>query len=534
MVGWLKPVVLLPAVAVSGLTPSQIEALIAHELAHVRRHDYFVNLLQAAVETLLFYHPAVWWVSKQVRAEREHCCDDLAVGVCDRLVYVSALSDLAAMSVPRTALAATGGSLLTRVKRILGPGDSPASSGGGAWIPTLVALVIIGAAAPAVISNATSDASSAARTHNVAVIESQSGVPGGVPRGVSRGVPGGVPAGVPGGVSGGVPGGVPGGVAEAWAIDQSALTERDLLVLMEQLKQLANDEQLKRELERIDHAHTRLEVETTQRLESAKLELDGLQKQHIRLKQMYEKGLVNADVLEQLEQRMREVELTMKQAREQMELQIKDLMLTQQALVSNKALAEQAREIREREMSREQLAELDRRLRELDLAKRQSEIVKQKFTESSDEQRAARERVAGLEQQLREYRMALEQYQRALELDEAGQREARARATRGRAEYRLREEELVAEAGPAIGATETIRSGDVMSVEISGEDDLPRAYTVRSDGTVRLPILGSIKVAGLTTQQAGQTIAKQVSRVNSSAKVHVSVRRPRTEERRQR
>ncbi len=79
MVGWLKPVVLLPAAAMSGLTIQQIEALLAHELAHVRRHDYLVNLLQSVVETLLFYHPAVWWMSRQVRAEREHCCDDLAL-----------------------------------------------------------------------------------------------------------------------------------------------------------------------------------------------------------------------------------------------------------------------------------------------------------------------------------------------------------------------------------------------------------------------------------------------------------------------
>ncbi len=123
MVGWLKPVVLLPASTIAGLAPAQVEALIAHELAHVRRHDYLVNLLQAIVETLLFYHPGVWWVSNQVRIEREHCCDDLAVGVCDRLVYVTALADLAAITAtPRVALAANGGSLLGRVRRILGSG----------------------------------------------------------------------------------------------------------------------------------------------------------------------------------------------------------------------------------------------------------------------------------------------------------------------------------------------------------------------------------------------------------------------------
>jgi len=146
MVGWLKPVVLLPASAMAGLAPTQIEALIAHELAHVRRHDYLVNLLQSVVETLLFYHPAVWWVSKRVRAEREHCCDDLVVGVCDRLAYVTALADLAAMVVPpRVALAASDGSLLERVRRILGvdPDNRLAASGSVSGLLALLAASLL-------------------------------------------------------------------------------------------------------------------------------------------------------------------------------------------------------------------------------------------------------------------------------------------------------------------------------------------------------------------------------------------------------
>src|SRR2546422_656218 len=82
VIGWLRPVILLPASALTGLTPLQLDALVAHELAHVRRYDYLVNLIQSVIETLLFYHPAVWWASQQVREEREHCCDDLAVVVC--------------------------------------------------------------------------------------------------------------------------------------------------------------------------------------------------------------------------------------------------------------------------------------------------------------------------------------------------------------------------------------------------------------------------------------------------------------------
>src|SRR5262249_6304948 len=79
--GWRRPVVLLPVAVVSGLPPAAIEAILAHELAHVRRHDYLVNALQSAAEALLFYHPAVWWVSRVIRAEREHASDDRAVAV---------------------------------------------------------------------------------------------------------------------------------------------------------------------------------------------------------------------------------------------------------------------------------------------------------------------------------------------------------------------------------------------------------------------------------------------------------------------
>lgn len=147
VVGWVRPVVILPAAAVSGLSPAQIEAILAHELAHVRRHDYLVNLLQAVAETLLFYHPAVWWLSAQVREEREHCCDDMAVAACgDRLVYVSALAELAAYgSGHGLAVAATDGSLLARVRRILGR-PHPAHEAAPAWVPVvLVGLVVLAA-----------------------------------------------------------------------------------------------------------------------------------------------------------------------------------------------------------------------------------------------------------------------------------------------------------------------------------------------------------------------------------------------------
>ena len=123
MIGWLRPVVLWPPALLSGLSVEQFEALLAHELAHVRRHDYLVNLLQTAIETLLFYHPAVWWLSRRIRHERECCCDDLAVSACgNRLSYARALANLEEHRSParQLALAADGGRLLTRIRRILG------------------------------------------------------------------------------------------------------------------------------------------------------------------------------------------------------------------------------------------------------------------------------------------------------------------------------------------------------------------------------------------------------------------------------
>lgn len=149
VIGWIRPVVLLPASALSGLAPSQIEALLAHELAHIRRHDYLVNLFQTAIETVLFYHPAVWWIGRQIRAERENCCDDLAVAVCgDALVYVRALTELEKIRIatPRLAMAATNGSLLDRVRRLLQPQGDAATSASGThsdWV-TAVAIGLCG------------------------------------------------------------------------------------------------------------------------------------------------------------------------------------------------------------------------------------------------------------------------------------------------------------------------------------------------------------------------------------------------------
>jgi beta-lactamase regulating signal transducer with metallopeptidase domain len=113
-----------------GLTPQQLGAVLAHEIAHIQRYDYLVNILQIMAETLLFYHPAVWWASGRIRHERELCCDDLAVRSCgDALCYARALTTLEKLRAlsPSMAMGSTGGSLFYRIQRLMG--ETPGSAG---------------------------------------------------------------------------------------------------------------------------------------------------------------------------------------------------------------------------------------------------------------------------------------------------------------------------------------------------------------------------------------------------------------------
>jgi beta-lactamase regulating signal transducer with metallopeptidase domain len=145
VVGWLRPAILLPVAALAGLSAEQLEALLAHELAHIRRQDYLVGLLQSAVETVLFYQPAVWWVSHRMRVERELCCDDEAVAACGNPVqYARALTDLAALrSAPVLAQAATGGALFQRISRLVAPsGHGARSSRAAAGVLGVAAMVV--------------------------------------------------------------------------------------------------------------------------------------------------------------------------------------------------------------------------------------------------------------------------------------------------------------------------------------------------------------------------------------------------------
>jgi len=181
-IGWLRPTILLPLGLITGLTPSELDAIIIHELAHIRRHDYLVNLLQTVIETLLFYHPAVWWVSRRIRIERENCCDDWAVAVSgDSLSYARTLTRFGELrhtgerkaTVGQT-VSASGGSLLSRVRRLLpGPRDDAARPrtwlAGGAILATVAFLAVMisymsppaGVASSATAADADADESAA-------------------------------------------------------------------------------------------------------------------------------------------------------------------------------------------------------------------------------------------------------------------------------------------------------------------------------------------------------------------------------------
>ena len=149
-VGFIRPIVLIPASWLTELTPQMIEAIIAHELAHIRRCDLWVNLVQRIIETLLFYHPAVWWLSGRIRLEREMCCDEIAAECFDRELYARSLESVARIGQGNLLMAASinGGKktkLLNRIRYLLGL--SPADAAGNWWAVVLVAMILPFAAA---------------------------------------------------------------------------------------------------------------------------------------------------------------------------------------------------------------------------------------------------------------------------------------------------------------------------------------------------------------------------------------------------
>ena len=144
VVGHIRPVILMPVGLFAGLPPGQIEAILLHELAHIRRHDYLVNVLQRSVECLLFYHPAVWWISRVLRAERENCCDDVVVtmrGNAHEYAVALAALEQNRMSARLPAVAATGGGLMKRIRRLLYP-----KGANNIWAPLFAAAIVVATA----------------------------------------------------------------------------------------------------------------------------------------------------------------------------------------------------------------------------------------------------------------------------------------------------------------------------------------------------------------------------------------------------
>jgi beta-lactamase regulating signal transducer with metallopeptidase domain len=243
VIGWLRPVVLLPATSLTGLSTEQMEMILAHELAHIRRNDFFVNLMQAVVETLLFYHPAVWWISNRIRVEREHCCDDVAVSVSGKpLVYARALTRLEELRVEdaQAFIAANGGSLIGRIRRLAGARDeapnAPSRFVAGAALLTVLLALIIAPSLPIRGQQQKADTPAPKPQASQTTVEVKAGdaaddedsndaetpeaddiddnvVPAIAPRPVIAGIPGGIAGGIEGGIAGGIADGISEGIS---------------------------------------------------------------------------------------------------------------------------------------------------------------------------------------------------------------------------------------------------------------------------------------------------------------------------------
>ena len=240
--GTWKPVVLVPAASLAGIAPRHLEALLAHELAHIRRHDYLVNLLQSAIETLLFYHPAVWWVSHRARVERENCCDDLAIAATGSAkVFARALAELEERRASglRLQTAADGGVLRRRVVRLLGASDRSHSEPFPRQLAGVLALSLLLLTGAAVrISSADGEGSGAAGALLLpSASDAGDGLASGDPQddcgnceltegvagGIRDGIRGGVARGVERGVREAVAGGIRGGIRAVTAVVPTAL-----------------------------------------------------------------------------------------------------------------------------------------------------------------------------------------------------------------------------------------------------------------------------------------------------------------------
>ena len=414
MLGCLRPIIILPPAAVVALPLAQLEALLAHELAHIRRHDYLVNLLQTGVETICFYHPAVWWISREVRRHREHCCDDIAVGVCDRLTYVTALSSLASISTPQFALSAAGGSLRDRVRRLIEPTTHSASPK-GAWIAMVPILLVISFIAPQAWSTQAPAAVEAAPAVNAAA----AAVPA-------------TPA------------------PEEVPVEQATPSTRA------------------REVERL-----RAEAERQLEERSAPARREQVSAERAKVRDEAQRAREADEVRRVIEANRVAQETTQEVARRRVE--------------------------RSRQASEVALLESKLRLAEAALS-RQKELAEKGLT--------TRQSLVAAEEELTQLRIHLE-HAKAQTID----REYQDRLdVRRHQTQELEERGLVAHRNlPALEATATLEPEDRLTITIEGEPELPKTFTVRADGSIRFPFLGSIRVQGSTTSQVQSAIQKLLS-----------------------
>ena len=438
VIGWIAPTIVLPIAALSGLSAAQVEALLAHELAHVRRHDYLVNLLQSVLEVVLFYHPAVWWLSRQVRADRERCCDDLAVGVCDRLVYASALGDLAALASPRVALAATDGDLLGRVRRILSR-EEAVMSGRSRW--SVVAVLGLATAMLVPVSMISAGPAQTPKSPLTQALDDMQGVVGLLFQDQQA------------------------GAAQAEAVRRMYDELRARMAEIEK----ALHQALGKKHEAEEHAKV---------ADKLKHDVADHMKQFDKMKH---DSAEFAKHMEQMKHMMADEEKKFAAA-------IAD-EARMRALFSDKVTAQQ----------REQQAALAHMFM-------QQHADAQKAAKSLEEARladlaaSARQLHALLEQHKAQKDVPMEHY--FFKKDEPG-------------------------GVPVTDENATVSSGDVLRITIAGEPDLPSAYRVGPEGTVRVPFLGPLKVLGLTAAQAREAVGKLLAdrRLGSASNVQVTILR---------
>jgi len=496
--------IVVPRETFARLTDEQKETILAHEIAHVRRHDYLVNLLQTLVETLLFYHPAVWWISSRIRMERELCCDDVAVGLCDRLVYATALTDLAAMMSPRVALAATGGDLLGRVRRIL-QREEPSMSSRVRWMSAVVVMVVLAAVVPTMM------ASVRPSPKETAVVGAQNVAYAITPPESER------------------------GEAQERARTQAQLREEiealkaRIAALMEQLNNPERPDRLDLR-ERVERDRDAQERARRIQDEARRAQLDSTKQEIERMRALQERGLISGRQVQDLEAMMKALE----QQRGEAGLKRQELDEAREQIERAKNLFERGLASRSQidELQEQKMKEVFEKLEKnrlfdesafkelVDKAKNQRGEQAELFKQLNKEFEAQAREKRGFDEQVR--RQILDETRRAAQDYQRGLREV---APEGRG---FGSGESRMERDPA---DRSISSGDFLFVTIDGENLLPELYRIEGDGTVKLPLLGSFKVVGRTPSQVREAIGKRLSdtRLGSASKVRVQLAKRRPE-----